>query len=674
MHTYPTEALMVQPLPLPANFDPAAAMPGKTTEYGVFHEVRGGAALTAQLLANGAAADIELAHTVLAAVLAAQVRDPADPHVGAFTWMVEDDWIEDLNAVAFVLRSLIPMLLRHGDRLRPALRDRALESVRLGLTEIARLDVLVAYTNITALDIHNTCLGGELLQDADLMARGRAKLAAWIDFTNQSGHPHEFNSPTYTPVTLRALAQLAELTGDATVRTQARALVARLAVSAALHLHAGTGRWAGPHGRAYQPSIAGATPPERTILAEWVATGLAPAWLARLSDARPPAYGFTETASNSLDMALTTYQTPEYALGIASRGLSPQSNVCIAHLRRPAAEPVAGEEWARPGVFYTRCIVDDKWLGDSYHRTDRTRSRNLLDEGDFWGVQAENRGLGVYTPPRLGETRSVKVAWIWTQRAALDEIWVGDTPVTDLPHAVPPGATVVVGSGDAYSAVRPLAFTRLGPATPLRLVERQGDLVLERYLYHGPAKTFWELNWPGPFYHGRPFAAFYVELAARSDYADGAAFARAVDSGAWDEHLDPAFTYAGEGERRYRAGYRRAGREVGLEIDLMQWQLRRRWTETGDLGWPALDAPFAAQTPTGPLYRHDATVACDRGPVWLAALPAADLYLAGYLGREPADLTLTTPHGAVRVERMGMGVVSVVDGVTTIDAPHAAAT
>ncbi len=653
---------MIRPLSLPSNFDPGAALPAKRTEYGVFHEVRAGAALAAQLVANGAAEDIELAQLVLEAVLRSQERDPRDPHVGAFRWMAEDTWIEDLNAVAFVLRSLIPMMIRHGDQLRPPLHGRVLEAIRLGLDEITRLDVLVAYTNITGLDIANTCLGGELLHDPALLARGRAKLAAWIEFTNHSGHPHEYNSPTYLPVTIRVLGLLAELTQDATTRSRARAVLARLGVSAALHLHKATGRWAGPHGRAYQPSITTDTPPERTLLEEWQTEGFVPGWLGRLWEALPNSYSVTETASRPLDMALTTTLTPDYALGVATKGLSPQSNVVMAHMARPGAE--------HPGVLITRCIVDDKWLGDSYHRTDRTRTRNLVDEGDFWGVQAGSRALGIYSPTKLGETKSVKVAWIWVRRDTVDEIWVDGERVETLPYPVPPRATVVAAVGNAYVAVRPLTFTRLGSQTPMQLVERQGDLVLERYSYHGPAKTFWELNWPGPFFQGRPFSAFYLEMAGRSAYADGAAFAQAIAEGEWEEHLDPRFTYAGEGERRYRVVYRRGEEELGIEIDLMQWRLLRRWSQAGELGWPALAAPFAGQALRGPLRVGEATVACERGPLWLVALPQADLYVAGYLGLEAADLTLTTPHGTTRVLGMEAGVVRVEQGVVSIDAPY----
>ena len=147
---------MSQPLPLPENYDPQAHLPAKVTENGVFHETRAGAALAHRLVANGAAEDLALAEQVLDVVLGCQERRPDDPHCGNFTWMLEDDHVEDLNAVEFNLEHLIPLMLRYADRLSPAMRGRVLDAIRLGLEEIRRLDVSIAYTNICLLDVRWT--------------------------------------------------------------------------------------------------------------------------------------------------------------------------------------------------------------------------------------------------------------------------------------------------------------------------------------------------------------------------------------------------------------------------------------------------------------------------------------------------------------------------------------
>lgn len=572
---------MPTPLPLPENYNPATYMLSKTTEYGLFHETRQAARLAMNLVANGTPKDLALAEKVLNALLVCQERDPSDPHMGNFYWMREDSYVEDLNAVEFNLESLIPMMLHHGDRLPAELRQRVLASIRLGLDEIRCLDVLILYTNITTLDILNTCLGAELLADQPLLERGRGKLAAWIAYTNVHGHPLEYNSPTYTSVTLRALKQLVDTANDEEVRRLANEMMSKLALSVLLHIHRGTGRWAGPHGRAYQPSVVCETPPEIEMVRSWIANGTIPAELTKWLDERPDRFQVVETAERDRQLAITTYHTSSYALGTATRALNPQANLCMLHYRRPAAD--------RPGVLYTRYLLDDKWFGDAYHATDRTKTRNLPDEGDFYSVQDENRMIGIYGPQNFRQGRSAKAVLIWTQIEQIDQVWVDGQPVNQFPYGMTPGQLLIVASGEALIAVRPLTVTPLGRTTPIQLVERNGDLVLEMFNYRGPEKRFWEMGWPGAFYKGKPIVAFYLEVAERSEYADAASFAAAINAGSIEQQMNDPYTWAGVGERIYRAAYQRNGQEIGIEIDLMAWQLKKRWTERGEMGWPTLE-------------------------------------------------------------------------------------
>jgi hypothetical protein len=648
------------PLPMPPDFNPDTLMLAKTTEYGLFHESRRAAHFAADLIRHGTAQDIELAEGVLGQVLGCQELDERDPHFGNFYWMREDSHVEDLNAVEFVLSALIPMMLEYGERLSPATQASVLDSIRLGLGEIRRLDVLVAYTNITALDVVNTCLGGELLADDALAQRGYRKLAQWIAYTGQHGHPLEFNSPTYTSVTLRSLKQLVDLVRDEDTRIRAQAMSAKLALSVALHIHAGTGRWAGPHGRAYQPTVVCETPPEIELVREWITGGVVPDWIAGLLDNPALPFQVVETAERSLDLSLTTYQTASYALGTSTRAFSNQANVCMAHFARPMAQ--------RPGVLYTRFILDDKWFGDAYHATDRTKTRNLPDEAEYWGVQDGNRAIGLYAPTGMSQCHSAKACLIWTDRNEVDEIWVGSERVSTLPIDIPPEKTIVVASGEAYMAVQPLIVTPLGREAPIRLVDRGGDLVLEIYAYRGPDKRFWELNWPGAFFKGRPCVGFLVEMAARSAHGDGASFGRTVTQGELAQQLAPAYTYAGGGDRQYAVSYQRDGHELGIAVDLMNWQLKRRWTECGDLGWPMMESSNAIQQPFGQIQIGDATLSAESGPIFLYADRDRLCWVAGYLGDRPTSMTVSTPYGKAEISEMGMGTVIWRQDDLTVDA------
>jgi hypothetical protein len=477
-------------------------------------------------------------------------------------------------------------------------------------------------------------------------------------FTDRFGIPREYNSPTYAAVTLRALQRLTDLVKHQETRIRARTVAARLGLSAALHIHPGTGRWAGPHSRAYHPTVVCETEAEINLMKRWIEDGALPAWTADALDRRPASMQVIETADTG--SGITTHHSPSFTLGVSSKEYGGQSDVLMIHYVRKNAD--------RPGVVYTRYLLNDKWLGDSYHATDRTRSRNLIDEGQFFGVQDGPRAIGVYAPASLGDCASAKAALIWTQRDLIDEIWVGDQRIQDLPATVPPGQTVVVASGEALVAIRPLAISDLGREAPIRLVETAGDLVLEIYNYLGPKKSFWDMRWPGAFYKGRVRCGFYAEVAERSDYADGGAFSQALANGILRDEADAPFVYAGEGERLWTVEYARDGKALGLQVDLMAWRLKRRGTQAGDPGWPMLESPIARETRDGQVSVGNATLTCGKQAAWLFASPEAGRWAAGYHGPEPAPLTLTVPAGKVEIEAMGTGTVVWDHGAVTIEA------
>jgi hypothetical protein len=250
----------------------------------------------------------------------------------------------------------------------------------------------------------------------------------------------------------------------------------------------------------------------------------------------------------------------------------------------------------------------------------------------------------------------------------VDEIWIGERQVTSLPADVPPGEIVVVGSGNALFAVLPLTRTDMGRDAPIRLVERAGDLVLEIYNYLGPEKSFWEMGWPGAFYKGKPQCGVYLEVAERSAYPDGRAFGQAVTSGALLDETEAPFTYGAEGERLWIVEYNRDGQTLGIEVDLMAWALKRRWTQDGELGWPMLESPLARQSRTGHIEVGGATLDCGVESAWLFASPATGRYVAAYHGLLPAPLTLTVPGETVEIPAMGTGVVVWDNGDVAVEA------
>ena len=100
----------------------------------------------------------------------------------------------------------------------------------------------------------------------------------------------------------------------------------------------------------------------------------------------------------------------------------------------------------------------------------------------------------------------------------------------------------------------------------------------------------------------------------------------------------------------------------------MKWDLKRRWTHEGDLGFPMLESPNVQQSRTGYIKRGDASLTFGNGAGWLYNSPNQELYIAGYHGPNPGAMTLTFPNGKVEIESLTCGTITWDNGNVTIDA------
>ena len=360
---------MRKPLIVPVGFDVSNNMFSREVDGRVYHSLIPAVRFIPKLVENGTETDLALAERMITAVLACQEKDPTDPHIGNFLWEREDEIVEDLNAVQFALFNLIPMMVQWKDRLEEATQTAVLKAIRLGLEEIQRLDVGLEYTNIVLKDITNSCLGGELLNDDEIANRGYSKLLAWMQFTNQSGLPTEYNSPAYATIALEVLNMLATKVNHKATSIRAKMMLWRLGLSTALHIHPHTARLSGPFSRAYRPTVFTETPPEGEMVRNRIVKGLLPDWLNLVLRHRPIPMSVVETADAQNQVSITTFLSHSFSFGVATKELTTQnnrfialqSNVCIAHYDIP------GQDQA--GVLFSRYILDDKWVGDFRNHT-----------------------------------------------------------------------------------------------------------------------------------------------------------------------------------------------------------------------------------------------------------------------------------------------------------------
>jgi hypothetical protein len=94
-------------------------------------------------------------------------------------------------------------------------------------------------------------LGGELLDNADAVAYGLWNLRQLRALLVRRGINSEFNSPTYSPLTIHAMSAIAQHAHNEEARELALGIERRLWLDAAARFHLPTGVVAGPYSRAY---------------------------------------------------------------------------------------------------------------------------------------------------------------------------------------------------------------------------------------------------------------------------------------------------------------------------------------------------------------------------------------------------------------------------------------
>jgi hypothetical protein len=375
-------------------------------------------------------------------------------------------------------------------------------------------------------------------------------------------------------------------------------------------------------------------------------------WLTRQADVLP--YQVSETTNRAEGADITTYLTPSYALGTASRTYSigqddyyieHQANYLLLHYRRP-------DGW---GMMYSRYVVNDQHWGTLSAAHDRPATNNFYDQGHFAGVQHGNKAIALYAlMPQHAEVFSLKTVIVFPRADLLDEVWLDDQRVhlNDVPTPVRLGEWVVVADGDVYVGLHPLEPSRLGAAVAMRL-ERgpQGELWLTIPNYEGAPKRFWDYaSLRGAFWRGNLRAGYIVEVAERTAFPSAAAFLDHLRLAAIEDSVDAA--------RVRSVHYRSAGDDLGLRYDLEHTAPLQRSINGQVYQPPALASPLAAQGSDGVLVAGSATLTSEPQPMWLIAQeldPGQRAWIAVNPEDRPTWLRLDTPAGVVTVERLGLG-------------------
>ncbi|MFO8012155.1 MAG: hypothetical protein R6X20_02500 [Phycisphaerae bacterium] len=227
------------------------------------HPTRASIRYAADLFDAGGAARLERARKVLAKVLRLQDTNPRSRTYGIWSYFLEEPLDEmnnpDWNWADFIGLELTRILAGHADDLPADLAARARAGLGHACESILRRNVGLGYTNIAMLDCAVTATAGHLLDEPKYLDYGRDKLQRMIAFVAHHGSFTEYNSPTYTMVTVDACEHVLAHVEDKAAREAAESLRRTAWRLITDHYHPGTEQWAGPHARCYRDHLAPGT-------------------------------------------------------------------------------------------------------------------------------------------------------------------------------------------------------------------------------------------------------------------------------------------------------------------------------------------------------------------------------------------------------------------------------
>ena len=255
-----------------ANYNPDTHMlrspfssPGyhTTLKGGTVHSTRSALGYAVALLDTGDEALRQRACDILDAVIALQDTDPKSKTYGIWSWFLEEPLAKmsppDWNWADFCGVQLLQVALDHRQRLPPELAKRVDDAIRHAARSIEHRNVGPGYTNIALMGTYVTCVASELYGWPDLKDYAARRLRRFYDYTKAQGAFSEYNSPTYSIVALEELGRMRQDVRSPEARPLIEELYRMVWEDIALHFHAPSRQWAGPHSRCYstllKPSV-----------------------------------------------------------------------------------------------------------------------------------------------------------------------------------------------------------------------------------------------------------------------------------------------------------------------------------------------------------------------------------------------------------------------------------
>lgn len=544
------------------------------------------------------------------------------------------------------------LLLRHGGQMAPDVKAKLEALVREGFSfspgnRFADFQFHGYNDNFPAKTSMALILGGEMFGEPEVVEHGMWNLRRFYDLLRRRGINSEFNSPTYTPLTIHAMSEIADHAICPEAREMAKALEERLWIDLAARFHPETGFVAGPYSRAYIADLLGQLSNVASLL--WFVLGDAArpsplelfnadsplvfhhegdrpfgvaqmCWFAighyHLPDAAwalfsEKSYPFHAVATSECGdwghdfparpVRTETYMEADFTVSTSSTPMTVgwQSAPYFVTYRRASLAPAASGY----GTVFSRFLINDQVPG-KFPPGGRAcdEASDLTSHGNVLGVQSDATVLLLSQPhlmlggdanqqERKGTPLSrLREAILFPLHGGgLDELIVGGIPRANWEGEVRHGEWVVCRRGRLLMAIRPLAHTGITGSPKIELTRENNYQLLTTTFYDGPERLFprSELAYI--------YGGFVAEHASLSEYNSLAEFAREFDD---TEFLDYYWTTR---LVRYRRGKGLKYRPLEIEVSCSNASTQPRFVQINGnpVAWPpvAIDGVVAQELP-----------------------------------------------------------------------------
>ncbi|WP_309386229.1 hypothetical protein [Cerasicoccus frondis] len=424
-------------------------------------------------------------------------------------------------------------------------------------------------------------LGGEMLGNPEAVEHGLWSLRQFAAQLTRRGINSEYNSPTYSPLSLHAMAEIAGHAQNGEARQLAVDIEARLWLDLAARFHKETGMLAGPYSRAYTVDLLGQVTLASSLL--WFVLGdcskMSPmrlfepdeqmvlhnrgnqpfniaqmCWLAageyHLSDATKrlfteKTYPFDCVSTSEAgpivsggypgcQNRLQTYQETDFSLGTSSvsflNGVQPAAY--FVTYRRNSDDNLDGLKDV--GTVFSKMLLNDGTPGEfapeDPEYTNGGEQDNLVSWANQYTLQSKSTAMllshphyslsGLDGQAPYGVRKLSELVCFSAKFGGADELYVGAESRDDWSGVVPRGQWIVCRRGRLLIGIRPLVYTRTMGEPTITLEQINGYEVIRSTFYDGEARTF-SMQDCADVYGG-----FIAEHASVDDYASLEAFAR----------------------------------------------------------------------------------------------------------------------------------------------------